>query len=368
MIGAIAPNMDVPSFEKGFWKEWKDSCKVDIDSMQTDPRITLEKIVKKVKDLEYLKNTPVIKAIQKRNKWEITIEKDGKLVEIKAKALVDAEMDVENAIIAKAKLVPLYDQHIKGLVTYSPEFQKEPYTQSSKLYRTSGAAGYGKDSTIVHFLPLGSFITKEQDNLLVANPMADIKGFSEDEFHNIALWTNLGQLIGATAAYGPFFDTTPAKANVRMIQGEVILYKSFLYPLTDIDSADVAWNSVQRIISTQLLSFDFVNGKFKPDEQVKASDIKTILSEIHPRSRIWFIENPGDDLSIEKAISLLSFITGREKFDLEREISSMWKDRYKFSSAYDPQHLLTKKELAVLLDVHLKPFSIRVNMAGYFII
>lgn len=366
LIGPIAPDMSIPAFDFGIWKEWRDSCKKDIDSMQLDPRVTLEKIVAKEKKLQYFNETQVVKIKENKNNWEVTIRRNGKLQEIKTKILVDAVFETKNSAVLNAGIITLKEGNIEGLATYSPEYKEKPYDNALKLYRTSAAAAYGRDSS-VHFFPIGAFIAKEKDNLLFANNNASFNGFGANEFKNLALWVNIGQMIGAAAAYGPFFNVTASKADVRTTQGEVMNFKGLIYPVKDVEISDKAWNSIQRIISTQLLKFDFVLGKFNPDDEVVAEDIRSILSELHPRSRIWFIENKTDKLTVKQVVSLVSFIGGREIFDLDRELSSDWKTKYELKSEYKESNFITKKELAVILDQYLSPFNIKVNMTGYFL-
>src|SRR5690606_26774493 len=156
-------------------------------------------------------------------------------------------------------------------------------------------------------------------------------------------------------------------ADVRTTQAEVMNFKGLIYPVTDVAITDKAWNTVQKIISTQLLEFDFVEGKFNPDKESDAEEIRSILSELHLRSRIWFMENKTDKLTIKEVVSLVSFIGGREIYDLDRELSSDWTTKYELQSEYKASKLVTKKELAIIFDTYLSPFNVKVNMTGYFL-
>jgi hypothetical protein len=367
-IGAIAPSMDVPAFNFGIWKEWKDAHQKQLDSLQTDPRIALEGIVSKVNNLRYFKETQIVKVIKKGKSWEVSIQKNGNKIEkIKAKVLVDAFFDAEASPVLKAGIVKLSDGHIKTISKYSPLELQKPYEQVLKLYRSSGAAGFGKDSTVLHYFPMGVFISAEVDNLMFVSPLAGLVGWQPDDFKNVATWVNIGQLTGALSAYGPFFDTETAKANVRLTQGEVFNYKSLIYPVTDINTSEYAWNAVQKIIATDVMKHDFAKGKFYPEDHVKPEDIKAILSELYPRSRIWFLENPIKELTLKDAISLISFITGREIYDMNRELSSNWKMKYELESDFKQENYVTKKEMTIIFDTYLNPYSIGVNMQGIFI-
>lgn len=366
LIGNKAPDMSVPAFSFGIWKEWKDSCKKDIDSLQLDPRVTLEKILVKETKLKYFKETKVVKIKKNKNNWEVSINRNGKVEKIKAKVLVDAVFESQDSDVLKSGIVSLKDGYLEAITPYSPEYREKPYSLASRLYRTSGAAAFGKDSSL-HFFPMGAFIAKGYDNLLFANPQAALKGFDSSALNNIALWVNVGQMVGALAAYGPFFNTTAAKATVRIIQGEIFNFKGLLYPVMDVDTSDKAWRSVQRIIATELLKFDFVKGEFKPNDNVYLEDLRTLLSQVHPRARIWFIENKAEKFTIKQTISLISFIGGKEVFDLERELSVAWKDKYAFDSDFKEDNLISRKEFAVLFDNYLALFNVRVNMAGYIV-
>jgi hypothetical protein len=367
-IGAIAPSMDVPAFNFGIWKEWKDAHHKQLDSLQTDPRIALEGIVSKVNNLRYFKETQIVKVIKKGKSWEVSIQKNGsKIEQIKAEVLVDAFFDAEASPVLKAGIVKLSDGHIKTISKYTPLELQKPYEQVLKLYRSSGATGFGKDSTVLHYFPMGVFISAEVDNLMFVSPLAGLVGWQPDDFKNIATWVNIGQLTGALSAYGPFFDTETAKANVRVTQGEVFNYKSLIYPVTDINTNEYAWNAVQKIIATDVMKHDFAKGKFNPEDHVKPEDIKAILSELYPRSRIWFLENPIKELTLKDAISLISFITGREIYDMNRELSSNWKMKYELNSDFKQENYVTKKEMTIIFDTYLNPYSIGVNMQGIFI-
>lgn len=361
------PSLNVPAFNFGLFKEWKDAYKNANDSIPTGEKTVLEKIVKNTKSLTYLNDVKIISLTDKKGTWELKVIINGKTEEIKCKALVDASADLKNSIIAENSIIDFdKDGKFLSLVAYDVAQQKKPYQQAQKLYRTNGAAGFGTDSTVLHHIPLGIFIPREKENLLLVSPAA-FKGFKASELQNTALWVNIGQAVGALAAYGPFFDTTPSKASVRTTQGEMFTYKSFLYPVLDIKIDDYAWYPIQKVITSGLLKLDFEKGLFNPGEAVKAEDIKSILSELYPRSRIWFIENKTVTMmSVKDVVSIISFITGRDAISVKQEIEADWKSKYKLSSVFSEDKIINKKEMAILLDAYLSPFNIGVDFNGNF--
>ncbi len=368
LIGDLAPLMNVPSFDRGLWKEWKDAYKKASDSTFTDPRAVLEKMVKNTKDLDFLKSTEVTGLEQKKNGWEVKLIINGKVEDVRCKVLVDASTDSKNSILARENIIT-YDKNGKfqNLVSYDKTQQIKPYDQLNKLYRTSAAAGFGKDSSSLFAIPLGVYIPIEKENLLIIS-MSAFKDFETEDLRNIALWVNMGQSVGALAAYGPFFDTTPAKANIRMTQGEMFTYKSFLYPVLDVRDSDYAWYPIQKIIASGILKFDFQKGLFHPQDSVKTSDIKAVMAELYPRSRIWFIDNNKvTDLTVSNVISLLSFTSGRDAISIANEVKTDWKEKYQFDADFDEHQLLSRKEFSVLISSYMEPFNIRVDFNGFFL-
>ena len=366
IIGDVEPRMDIPSFDMGLWKEWRDLFYKMSDSIKTSPQQALEKIITNTPKLDFLKNTSIIAVEQKKNGWEVTLEIEGKKQEIRCKILVDATANSKGSFSDEFGLVNL-DKNGKTttLITYQKSKINKPYQDIQKLYRTSGSAGFGRDSSL-HYFPLGIFIPTETENLLVVN-MSIFKDYDIEDFRNLALWTNMGQAVGALSAYGPFFDTSPSKANIRITQGEMFTYKSFLFPVLDVKITDKAWYPVQKIIASGLLKFDFETGLFNNNEQVNSADIKTVLIDLYPRSRIWFIENKLETLTVSNLISMISFVTGRDPIAIQQEFVADWKNKYEFSSAYQIDHQITKLEFAVLMDNYMAPFNINVDFNGYFL-
>ncbi|WP_442794259.1 FAD-dependent oxidoreductase [Pelobium manganitolerans] len=366
LIGDAVPDMDIPAFNRGIWKKWKDLYKSKIDSQKTaTPQDALETLVKQTKNLHFFKNTPVLEIKQKSSGWEIRIPVNGKTEKIKCKILVDATTDSKASLLASGNILKLDSAgKFDAFVNYNKAQRENPYQQAQKLYKTSGAAGFGHDS-LLHFIPLGVFIPKNVDNLLVVS-MSCFKDFDTEDFRNIALWTNMGQAAGALAAYGPFFNVSPKKANIRITQNEMLDYNSFLYPVLDVDTARISWNPVQKIIASGVLRFDFVKGKFNPDSAVTVSQIKNQMTQLYPRARIWFIENSAlTSLSTQNLVSMLSFISGRDPVSIQQEIENDWKKKYKFKTAYSAEKTINKLEFACILENYISPYSVNVDFAGF---
>jgi hypothetical protein len=366
LISDTAPNMNVPAFEAGIWKEWKALYQKSADTIPIDPRATMAEMIKNTKGLTYLRSVEVTNISKKNKGWELKVKISGKAEEIKCKILVDATFDARNSLLAQFNLVD-FNQNGRFLNLVDPPIdQKLADNISKNLFRTSSAAGFGKDSMILKTIPLAIFIPKETENLLMVS-MACFNSSNADDVNNLALWVNMGQACGALAAYGPFFDTSPDKANIRMTQGEMFTHNSFLYPVIDIDMKDVSWVAIQKIIASGILKFDFEKGIFNPNGNVNTQEVKTVLSALFPRSRIWFIENKVDQFTLAQTISLMSFISGKDPITLQQEVVLDWKTKYKFSTVFAETDFVNRKEFAVLIDAYLAPFSVRVDFEGNFL-
>jgi hypothetical protein len=390
IIGNQDPKMNILAFNSGIWKEWKDGYQLNNDTLhknkelkitsidnlpffknissKIDYRETLARIVKSVKNLQYFKSTEVVGIEEKKNGWEVNIKVNGEVQEIKAKLLVDAtDLPTESPLFKFGILNFSENGKIKSLISYTPDQQKQPYLQTNKLYRTSIAAGFNKDSSQVYAIPAGIFIPKEKDNLLVISKQASFQGIDASEF-NLALQISIGQGAGGLAAFGPFFKTSPKNANVRILQSEVFNYKGQILPIKDVSEQDSSYKAIQQIIISGLLKLDFEKGLFYPSTLVNAEELRPIMTELYSRSKLWYLENKASStITVESSISLISFISGREIIDINRELSNKWNKKYGFSNKFDLKTQLTRKEFAVIINDYLKPYTIRVDFNGNFV-
>ncbi len=363
LISPTEPNLNIPAFNSGIWREWKNYT----DSSKATPRIAIEAIIKKVKNLQLIKNAKVLAINEKKNGYTVKIMLNGKSQEIKAKLLVDASQNLGLSQVVKFGILKLNaDDQINAVITYTTLHQKQPYQQSNKLYRTSIAAGFGKNSSQIFAIPAGVFIPNVKNNLLIINKHASLEAVKTDDF-NLALWVSIGQATGGLAAYGPFFKTATKNANVRTLQSEVFNFKGQILPIIDVNPQDSAYKAIQQIIISSVLKLDFNTGLFYPDSLVNATDVKPPLCELFTRAKLWFAENEAKPLNLENLISLFSFISSRETADITREIKQKWSSKYQFLPAIDLQMPLTRKKFSVLVNDYLQPYKIRVDFEGNFI-
>ncbi|NOW94336.1 FAD-dependent oxidoreductase [Mucilaginibacter sp. SG564] len=274
----------------------------------------------------------------------------------------------------------------KGLVRMTLDDLYQPYDRSVKLYRTAIAVGdatpgqhYGEGTApktnyppfTGYSIPLGSIVLKDLDNLLVTEKALSVSHLVNASSMYPSIQMCVGQGAGATAAFCAFFKTTTKKLNVRIIQGELLDFKAWLLPFADIKSNDPYLRSIQQIGATGLLKgIQKVNGNtaqllFMPDSVVSTAEVEPFFKEIYARAFLWFNkEKPDEKFTQGNLLSFISEITLTEPKTLQISMQKAWKTQYKFSSDFDMNKPVTRREFAVLANKFLNPFARTVDLAG----
>lgn len=338
-------NFNIPAFDSGIWKEWK--LNSENDSLLKISGTILEQMLKKEKNLQIFTKTSIKEAKEKKQKWELTILKNGEKSEISSKIIV-------NTIFNEPSFTKFTVNNPSELIV---DFI--PRSINYKLIRTSIATGFGKDSSEILYAPIGSFIPKTERNFIsIAHSNLS---------KNLAYHIHVGQAVGALSAFAPFFKVSLNKTNVRTIQSEIINYKGQILPISDVLTTDSAFKAIQLTIASGLLNIDTLNAYFYPENEMNIHEAKGILTSLFPRAKIWFLENNVKQLNAEKAISLFSFISSREASEIKKEISNNWVSKYLFKSPFNLEKNLSRKEFAVLAYQYLKPYTVRVDFKGNYI-
>jgi len=259
---------------------------------------------------------------------------------------------------------------IEGSVRMVLDDITKPYDRQSKLYRTS--IGVGGDGIAPAFsIPLGVIVPKNAENLLVTEKAISVTNDVNSSTANPAVQMTLGQGVGATAAFCAFFKTTTKHLSVRTIQGEILDYKGYLMPFTDVPQEDPHWRAIQQVCATGLLrGIPKVNGNslaihFEPSDIVRTAEVKPVLDEIYTRAFIWFRqEKTGDKLTLGNLLYFISDYTLTDKNTLEGAIKKLWKPIFKLPGELDVNRPVTRLEFAVLANKYLNPFAKTVDLSG----
>ncbi|GAA4783319.1 hypothetical protein GCM10023231_08710 [Olivibacter ginsenosidimutans] len=345
-------------------KELSDSAVIAAKKMIT-PRIAqnvFEGIADTVKRLTVKKHTTILQVEKSGKGWQVTLSNKER---IKAKALVDASQQG-----TLKELIRKETKHPEILFKNDTTKSLIPQISYNKpLYRT-GIAVTQEDEDIFN-VPLSYMLPDSAlATLFVTRPQGSLSPYYTD-VNSTPLLMLLGQASGAAAAYCAFFNTTADKINTRTIQGELLGNKSFLLPFQDISLQDPHYQQIQRIGATGILQghYNRKDGQkqflFYPDSLVSSAEIEPITKQIYTRSQIWFKDKQIATLTLKDLLSLIKYVANRGD-ELDAEIEKGWAKRFKFKGSYDLSRKLTRREFAVLTDIYLQPFFVRVNFNGDF--
>jgi len=370
---SLEENNNIPS---GIWGEFRNHIRenysktVGYDTVQNAPlkfepgmgTIVLKKISDTVKNLTVYQNAIFSNIKKDGDRWEVTLTQDGKTVVVKARVVIDATETGAVAFKAAGKFQDVFDN------------AKE--AADSKLFRTSIATWeaipgqlLGREQSFLpaSFMPLKALLVKDVDNILVTEKALP----ADKSIQYLPLRLQLGQGAGCAAAFCAFFKTTTTHLNTRIIQGELLDYKGYLLPFTDVRQTDNAWRAIQQVGATGMLKGgwqvhgDRVNFVFKPDSAVTTAEVQPVLTEIYTRAFIWFnIQKPDENFTVGNTLSFISEITLTDPAVLNKSMAKAWKSQYKFKSDFDINRPITRCEFAVLANRFLNPFARTVDLAG----
>lgn len=290
-----------------------------------------------VKNLSLMKKASV-KSIKKEGKNWLLVLSNKK--EVKADVVIDATNDGYVATLAGVKFSTPARDASAGDAVYS-----------SNIYRT-GVAILNRVGFQPATLPLKDLISATENFIVPGNRIYP---------PTLAI----GQAAGATGAYCSFFKTSTQKLNVRLIQSELIGYKSRLIHFDDVTDRDSNIVQIESVALTGILKGKMIGGKFcfLPDSSVSSEEIKLPVKELYSRSQIWFLDNHSSGLTLKEVLSLMKFTASRGD-ELNREVEKGWRSSLKLPGKFDLNRPVTRRELAVLFAVYLKPFNVMIDMEG----
>ncbi|WP_295117010.1 FAD-dependent oxidoreductase [uncultured Chitinophaga sp.] len=276
-------------------------------------------------------------------------------------------------------LLPLIPYHregrrVKGLVRFTMRHIDDPYHYGDPLYRTAISVG---DYPIDHHhkknrkeapqhlefypipsfgVPLGVMIPEKTEGLIVAEKGISVSNVVNGTTRLQPCVLLTGQAAGVLAALTVQQKTTPAKIDVRQVQAELLKAKAYLLPYIDVNPTDTAFAAIQRIGVTGILK-----GKGVPYKWA---------------NQTWFYP----DSAITAATLVEGFKDFNSTIDLARFASHQpltVNDANKIVAAYNNQtpaatadghRLISRRELAVLIDNKINPFnSKKVSFTGRWI-
>jgi hypothetical protein len=272
------------------------------------------------KNFKVINNTTISEISRSGKGWYVKLS-DGKA--IKAKALVMASQSAQ--LLKSLKITELNVPIGKA------------FTYEDNNYRNAVLGINDKIFTLYDML------AADQENLIYIEENS----------------LELGQTAGAIASYSAFFDTKTSLANLRLIQAELLKFKSPILPFDDVLLSDSSWTAIQKTAVTGLLKAEIIEGKmvFNPEKIVTLDEIQQSLKDYYYKANIWIEDNKGKPFDLETAISLVATLGNKSAEVTKNTLEKGWNKTYKFKSKFDLKKTVTRREFALLASDFLQIFD-----------
>ena len=276
-------------------------------------------------------------------------------------------------------LIPYYREarRMKGQVTFSLNYIKNPYDQKHNLYRTGVLVG---DYPVDHHhdahpekeklpklafypipsysLPFGSLISKKNSNFLVAEKSISVSNLVNGTTRLQPVVLQIGQIAGLIASESIKQKKKPSELNIRHIQSLILENGGYIQPYLDVEKTHPHFKAFQRIGSTGILRGKGINvgwsnqSWFYPENEV---DLKLFLNDLSPY--IDLSEYPLNSLILKDLKTWIELIIN-EKIDFKSDYLSLNLTDFNFDRK------VNRGELAVIIDYYLNPFIQSINFLG----
>ena len=295
-------------------------------------------------------------------------------------SLSDEEFNTKD----KFPLIPYYREarRIKGIVTFSLNYIKNPYDQKYPLYRTGILVG---DYPVDHHhdahpdkkslpqlafypipsysLPLGSIISKKTSNFLVAEKSISVSNLVNGTTRLQPVVLQVGQIAGLIASESIKNNISTNEIDIRDIQTKVLNNGGYIQPYLDVKKDHPFFKVYQRIGSTGILRATGLNVGwsnqtwFYPDKSIVLDQLLKDLGNYYDLNK-----NPLSDLRIKTIFKWISLLQDQE---IENQYK-IWKDLG--LSNFNIDRSVNRGEFAVILDYFLNPFNnFKVDIKGNII-
>jgi len=313
-------------------------------------RKAMDKIIEKQKNLTIIKGVSILKLEHSKKNIAIVLSNKKKLNVL---AVVDASRGMDLISFLGAKIAINKNASPDQKTLYSGPIQ----SISNDYIRTLVA---------IQESPLGTFGYTQQE--VVAQSIDNIfftAKLLHNETENLPFNCDLGQVVGANAAYCAFFKSSAADIDIRKLQAELLAFDARIIPFEDVSMEDPNYNALQRIFLVNILPWNKEQKSiiFEPNDSVSIVSIRPVMQQLYSRAQLWFVDNTAVYFTTNDMIELLKVIAFRGD-ELEHEVEKNWKKHFKFSSDFQLTHTLTRYEFAVLLDTYGTPFTKRISLEG----
>ena len=295
-------------------------------------------------------------------------------------SLSDEEYNTED----KFPLIPYYREarRIKGIVTFSLNYIKNPYDQKYPLYRTGILVG---DYPVDHHhdahpdkkslpqlafypipsysLPLGSIISKKTSNFLVAEKSISVSNLVNGTTRLQPVVLQVGQIAGLIASESIKNNINTNEIDTRDIQTKILNNGGYIQPYLDVEKNHPFFKAYQRIGSTGILRATGLNigwsnqTWFYPERSIVLDQLLKDLGNYYDLNK-----NPLSDLRTKTIFKWISLVQNHEIENQQKIWNALG------LSNFNSDRKINRGEFAIILDYFLNPFNnFKVDIKGNII-
>ena len=266
-------------------------------------------------------------------------------------------------------------RRLKGTVRLTINELKDPYINT--LYRTAISVGdYPVDHHHAQYpgkvpelgfppvpafsIPMGTMVTKKCWNLIVCEKGISVTNIVNGSTRLQPVVMLTGQAAGVMAAV--FIDKNLLSTEglkVRAVQQELLQYKAYLFPYNDVLPSDQDWALIQRVSVTGILRG---TGKpqgwsnkmyFYPDSTMTMRELEKGFSEFY---RYFNVNHGNDERNVTQGMLAEMIMRVNELREPLRRPDAF---------PYETEgRVLTRREIARIIDYRLDPFHEKINIKG----
>lgn len=318
--------------------------------------------------------------------------KEAKLHTLRFLYYLQTELGFKNLGIADGEYptsdnLPMYpyyreSRRVKGLVNLTLNHVAKPYEQKEAFYRTGIAVGdypidhhhlknatapaidFVKIKVPSYNIPLGSLIPAGISDLIVAEKSISVSNIVNGTTRLQPVVLSIGQAAGALAAVAIKNNIQPSEVNIREVQQALLDAHGYLMPFIDIKPDDKDFQPIQRIGATGILKgtgipFKWANQTwFYPDRVISEYELLTEFKSYYPQLNT--IPASGSPLTLQFLSEILSAINSNISFS---SIAANWA-KLNQNGVANPDLVLNRRQVAVLIDHYLKPFNSQIDFKG----
>jgi len=284
-------------------------------------------------------------------------------------------------------LIPYHreSRRIKGKARLLVNHILQPFDQKEAYYRTGIAVGdypidhhhkQNPEAPAIDFInikapsyniPLGSLLPREDLPLIVAEKSISVSNIVNGTTRLQPVVLGIGQAAGTLAALASKKGLSPEKVSIRQVQQSLLDQGAYIMPYIDVTPVDADFGSIQRVGACGLLRGTGIPYKwanqtwFYPDSLCTTADLLQGLDG-------WGQRSKAKTASLRNSVDLQTFVElashKEEKFTKDKALKIL--SRHYSKGRWEDATLLTRREVAVLLDEMLNPFAQPINTDGHF--